>query len=46
MFLDFLSISASNVLKMFLNINVNIAGVHLLFSSHTNQPVASKRSTS
>ena len=37
MFLDVLSISASNVLRMFLNINVNIAGVHLLFSSHTHQ---------
>ena len=41
MFLDFLSISASHVLKLFLNINVNIAGVpDVLFSSHTNQPVA------
>ena len=39
MFLNFLSISASNVLKMSLNIIVNIAGVHWLYCIHTNKPV-------
>ena len=42
MFLTILRISASNVLKMFLNI-ILVLGVQLLFSICTNQPDAQIR---
>ena len=40
MFLNNLRISATNVLKTYLNIIVIVLGEHLLFSIHINQPEA------
>ena len=40
MFLNILRISASNILKPFIKINVSIRSVQLLFSIRTNQAEA------